>query len=124
MTQPDKKLKSEYSSSLVSYSIGFVASIFLTLLAYMLVVSGLLTGWTTILSVMALAVIQCAVQLVFFLNLGKTVGPRWKLATFLFMLLILVVVVGGSLWIMRDLDYRMTLSPTEMIQYMNKETGL
>lgn len=124
MTHLDKKLRSEYGSSLVSYTIGFVISIFLTLLAYMLVVSETLTGWTAILSIMALAVIQCFVQLIFFLNLGKTVGPRWKLAAFLFMLLIVVIVAGGSLWIMRDLDYRMTLTPTEMLKYMNKETGL
>jgi len=124
MTHSDKKLRSEYGSSLVSYTIGFVISIFLTLLAYMLVVSETLTGWTAILSIMALAVIQCFVQLIFFLNLGKTVGPRWKLAAFLFMLLIVVIVAGGSLWIMRDLDYRMTLTPTEMLKYMNKETGL
>jgi cytochrome o ubiquinol oxidase operon protein cyoD len=73
---------------------------------------------------MVLAVIQCFVQLIFFLNLGKTMGPRWKLAAFLFMLLIVIIVAGGSLWIMRDLDYRMTLSPEQMLKYMNKETGL
>lgn|SRR3990167_1782013 len=120
----DKKLRSEYSSSLVSYTIGFVTSVFLTLFAYLLVVSEILQGWTAIVSIMVLAVIQCFVQLIFFLNLGKTMGPRWKLAAFLFMLLIVVIVAGGSLWIMRDLDYRMTLSPEQMLKYMNKETGL
>lgn len=125
MTQhSEKKLRSEYSSSLISYTIGFVASIFLTLFAYLLVVSGTLQGWTAIIGIMILALIQCFVQLIFFLNLGKTVGPRWKLAAFLFMLLIVIIVAGGSLWIMRDLDYRMTLSPEQMLKYMNKETGL
>lgn len=120
----DKKLHSEYSSSLISYTIGFVTSVFLTLFAYLLIVSQILQGWTAIVSIMVLAVIQCFVQLIFFLNLGKTMGPRWKLAAFLFMLLIVIIVAGGSLWIMRDLDYRMTLSPEQMLKYMNKETGL
>ena len=88
------------------YAIGFVLSLALSMLAYFYVVlPGDKTWLLPILGV--LAVTQMAVQLVFFLHLGDEVGPRWRLASFGFMLLILVVVVVGSLWVMVHLNNNM-----------------
>ena len=60
-----------------------------------------------------------AVQLVFFLHLDEESGPRYKLAAFGFMALILLIVVVGSLWIMQHLNYNMThMSPQDKNDYM------
>jgi cytochrome o ubiquinol oxidase operon protein cyoD len=45
------------------------------------------------------------VQLHYFFHLGQESKPRWNLLMFLFMALVLVVVVFGSLWIMYSLEH-------------------
>jgi cytochrome o ubiquinol oxidase operon protein cyoD len=64
------------------------------------------------------------VQLLFFMHISEEQRPRWKLITFIFSFIILGIIVFGSLWIMFDLNGRMMMSPTEMIKYMNKQTGI
>lgn len=86
---------------------GFILSLLLTLGAYFLVVGRLLQGNVLLLAVMSLAYIQAAVQLLLFLHLGDEPSPKWKLMTFWFMLTVLIILVGGTLWIMSNLNYNM-----------------
>ena len=107
----------------ISYVVGFVLSIATTLLAYFFVVNKLWEKQSLMYIVMGIAVVQLAVQLVFFLHLGR--GSRWKVLTFAFAVLVVLVVVIGSLWIMQNLDYNMMhMSPNEMTQYMNENEGI
>jgi cytochrome o ubiquinol oxidase operon protein cyoD len=96
----------EYGS-LKSYIIGFILSIALTLASYYLVIARLATGWVLDVSVGILAIAQALVQLILFLNLLREAKPRWNLIVFLFMLLIVVIVVVGSIWIMDNLNYNL-----------------
>jgi cytochrome o ubiquinol oxidase operon protein cyoD len=66
--------------------------------------------------VVGLAVAQLLVQLVFFLHLGREPKPRQNLVVFLFMLLVIGILVIGSLWIMHNLNYHMTMTPKQMDQ--------
>lgn len=91
--------------TLKSYILGFLFSILLTVGAYFIVVNQLLTGFLMVVSVMGLGVLQMIVQLFFFLHLGKESKPRWNLGVLLFMALVIAIIVGGSLWIMNNLDY-------------------
>lgn len=93
-----------------SYVIGFVLSVILTLAAYILVVEEIFTGWNLLLAISGLAFAQVIVQLVFFLHLGSEPSPYWNLTSFLFMFLMLVILVVGTLWIMYHLDYSMGAS--------------
>jgi cytochrome o ubiquinol oxidase subunit IV len=93
------------NTTLKSYLIGFVLSILLTLAAYLIVMEHLATGQLLITAVVALGFFQGWVQLVLFLHLGKESHPRRNLMTFLFMLLVGVILVAGSIWIMAYLDY-------------------
>lgn len=107
----------------ISYVVGFVLSIITTLLAYFFVVNKLFSAETLVYVVLAIAVVQLVVQLVFFLHLGR--GNRWKLITFLFAVLVVLIVVVGSLWIMHNLDYNMIqMTPDQMIQYMKENEGI
>jgi cytochrome o ubiquinol oxidase operon protein cyoD len=109
--------------TLKSYVSGYVASLCLTVAAYLLVSRhALSTRWILIAMVVGLALTQFLVQLVFFLHLGRETKPRWKLAVFLFMILIVGILVFGSLWIMNNLNYRMT--PAQINQYMNSQDNL
>jgi cytochrome o ubiquinol oxidase operon protein cyoD len=97
--------KSSSHGSYRSYTTGFIISIVLTLLAFYFVEQKVFEGWSLAISISILAVGQLLVQLLFFLHLGREEKPRWNLTAFLFMLLVIVIVVIGSLWIMHNLDY-------------------
>ena len=104
--------------SMTPYVAGFVLSVILTLAAYFLVVYKLLDGWELVVAIIALALTQFFVQVTLFLHVGDEPKPRWNLSAFLFMLLVVVIVVFGSLWIMNNLNYNMMMSPDEMETYM------
>lgn len=100
------------------YIIGFLLSLGLTLLAYAIVVLKLVDTWAVGI-LLVLAVAQMVVQLVYFLHLGEEVGPRLKLLSFVFMGVILLIIVVGSLWIMNHLNYNMMeMTPDEKETYM------
>jgi cytochrome o ubiquinol oxidase operon protein cyoD len=99
--------------SLESYVTGFVLSLVLTLAAYFAVVNDVLKGKAVIAAIIILAIAQLLVQLVFFLHIDRERKPRHMLLIFLFMLIVLAIVVGGSLWIMESLDYNMMSHETD-----------
>lgn len=88
---------------------GLVLSLLLTFIAYLLVGQEILPQKALAYTVMVLGGVQALVQLVFFLHLGVESKPRWNLIMFLFMLLIIIVIVCGSLWIMQNLNYNLML---------------
>lgn len=115
----EKVQKKHYQATTGAYVTGFVLSLLLTLLAYLLVTKSVVDTSLVVPGIVVLAVVQLVVQLVFFLHLGRETKPRWNLMAFLFMLLVVFIVVVGSLWIMRNLDYNMM--PRDMDAHMNKQ---
>lgn len=89
---------------------GFILSVILTLAAYIGVTSHALTGTSLLFLVIGLGSLQALIQMVCFMDLGIEKKPQWQLISFLFMVVILLVVVGGSLWIMYNLNYNMKIS--------------
>lgn len=104
------------------YVVGFVLAVGLTILAYLMVVNRWLMGDALIFSLIGLALVQLVVQLVFFLHIGRESKPRWNLSIFFFTILVLLVIVGGSLWIMYNLNYNMKMTPEQMDTYMIKQS--
>ena len=90
------------------YLIGIVLCVVLTLVPFYLVMNAVLPRATTMLAIYAFAIFQFFVQVTCFLRLNaKTEQARTNVVAFLFTFIILVVVIGGSLWIMWNLNYRM-----------------
>ena len=100
------QIKKDYHGSLKSYLIGLIASLILTLTSFYLVWTAGLSRHALICTVLGLAVVQAAFQLLFFMHLGKEDKPRWESISFFFMLTCLAIIVLGSLWIMYDLNNR------------------
>lgn len=92
--------------SFKSYTWGLFLCILLTLAAYFLVKERWLNETPLIFSIVGLALIQALVQLVLFLYLGQESKPHWKMMVFLFMTMVLLILVLGSMWIMYHLNYR------------------
>jgi len=114
--------ESQHPLKLTKYVGGFIASVALTMLAYVLVTRSTLDHNSVVLFISVLAIAQFAVQMVLFLHVGEETGPRWKLATMFLMLLVVVLVVFGSWWIMNNLNYRMTPQQTE--QYLKSQDSI
>lgn len=120
-----KKVKpAEQHVTLKGYITGFVSSVIVTLMAYTIVVNHSQTRDVMIGIVASLAVIQFVLQAVYFLHLGTERKPRWKLGVFLFMLLVVLIVVVGSIWIMNNLNYHHVLTPDAVNRYLDSQDGL
>ncbi len=113
--------------STISYVVGYVLSILLTLAAYLVVqihVSSehsVISHAVLIPTILALAVIQLIVQLIFFLHLNAKEGGRSQLGIFLATIGLVLIIVIGSIWIMDHLNYNMT--PAQVDQYMQQQQG-
>lgn len=113
---------SETHDLIMKYVIGFLLSLFITLLAYYLVTGHVFGGVGLALVLGVLALSQAIVQLYLFLHLDNESRPRLKLLSLVFMLVILLIVVAGSLWIMYHLNYNMMeLSPDQKDAYLNSQ---
>jgi cytochrome o ubiquinol oxidase subunit IV len=106
MTQ-DKSIAGEAHGSMSGYAIGFALSIVLTAIPFALVMSGVLPREATLFGVFAAAAVQVLVHLHYFLHMDRSSSQRWNMLSFAFAALVIFIFIGGSLWIMYDLHYRM-----------------
>ncbi|MCK1786166.1 cytochrome o ubiquinol oxidase operon protein cyoD [Pseudomonas marginalis] len=86
--------------SVKTYAIGFILSVILTLIPFGLVMYPTLPKSITLMIVLAFAVIQVLVHLVYFLHLDRSEAQRENVVAFVFAGLVIVLLVGLSLWIM------------------------
>lgn len=109
-------------SQAINYLVGFVQALILTLVAFYITVDQSMSMKHIILSLAVLAIVQLSVQLTFFFHFGHGVTSRAKLYSFIFMSLILLIIVIGSIWIMNHLNYNMIhMSPTEKELYLTTQ---
>ncbi|MEK3884095.1 cytochrome o ubiquinol oxidase subunit IV [Paenibacillus sp. PL2-23] len=90
----------ESHGSLKSYVIGFVLSIVLTIIPLVAVMNGMFSKQVTTVLILVMAILQFAVQLLFFMHLREEKKPRYNLISLIFGLVIMVTIVAGSIWIM------------------------
>tara|TARA_R110000751_G_scaffold265185_4_gene364288 strand:- start:887 stop:1162 length:276 start_codon:yes stop_codon:yes gene_type:complete len=88
---------------------GLVLSLILTIIPFGVVMSGALSVLATVIVVAVTAVLQILVQLVMFMHMNTKADEGWNVMSFVFTLTILVLVVGGSLWIMQHLHLNMMI---------------
>ncbi|MFC5647672.1 cytochrome o ubiquinol oxidase subunit IV [Paenibacillus solisilvae] len=101
MAQPDATHSSEEThGSFKSYTIGFLCSLVLTVIPIAIVLNGWLEGTANSVALIIAAVLQLAVQLLFFMHLREEKKPRYNLISLILGLVILLVIVAGSMWIM------------------------
>ncbi|MCR5857518.1 cytochrome o ubiquinol oxidase subunit IV [Mesorhizobium sp. J428] len=91
--------------SLRGYLIGFFLSVVLTAVPFWLVMgevldSKQLTGFI----VMALAVVQIVVHMVYFLHMDTRSEQGWTMMALIFTLIVVVIALSGSLWVMYHLN--------------------
>ena len=97
--------------------VGFVLCLLFTAAAYLTVISPGFDRGESLIMLVTFGVAQLLTQLFFFLHIGTRSQPRTNLIAFVFTLFILVLLVGGSLWIMQNLKHNMAPS-SAMEAYM------
>ncbi|WP_214473131.1 cytochrome o ubiquinol oxidase subunit IV [Mesorhizobium sp. dw_380] len=94
--------------SLRGYLIGFVLSVILTAIPFWLVMTGAIDDkQATAIVVMAFAVVQIVVHMVFFLHMNTASEGGWSMLALIFTLILVVIVLTGSLWVMYHLNANM-----------------
>lgn len=89
------------------YLIGFVLAALLTVASFYVLHTDLIWGPGIVVMLAVLAVAQIGVHLVFFLHLTTAPDNTNNVLALAFGILIVVLIIGGSIWIMNHLDYRM-----------------
>ncbi len=124
-----------------TYVTGYVLSLGLTGTAFWLVHKHLLSHHVTpsdnlmLAALAALAITQLFVQLVFFLHLDRESKPRWNNVVLAFAATVVFILVGGSIWIMTNLNYHHEgfghthdghelTTPSQTNQYIIKDEGV
>lgn len=115
-------MSNSFSKGLKNYTIGFVLSVVLTLLAYGFVVGEYAAGFVALSVLTLLAMTQLVVQLIYFLHLGEEEKPYLKSSTFLYMTLVVSIVFFFSVWIMVSL-HRYHRPPDDVYEYLLEAEG-
>lgn len=93
-----------------SYNLGFVLSAIFTVIPFMLVMNPVLSRPATLLTLIVFAVAQLIVQLVLFLHMSRSSEEGWNLISFVFTLLILLIIVALSVWIIWSMHFNMMIN--------------
>lgn len=100
-------IKHKWNTRITPLIIGFILSLILITLAYFLTTHKTFSGISLMTLILTLGTLQALIQCVFFLHISAESHPRWSLITLIFTIIVMIIVVGGSLWIMYNLDYNM-----------------
>ncbi|MBF0849731.1 MAG: cytochrome o ubiquinol oxidase subunit IV [Gluconobacter potus] len=85
-----------------SYLIGFVLAVILTVASFAAVMTHALSPGMALAALTVLAVVQIVVHLVFFLHLNTSSEQSWNLMCFIFAAASVIVIIGGTIFIMHD----------------------
>ncbi|KGM35210.1 cytochrome o ubiquinol oxidase subunit IV [Inquilinus limosus] len=94
--------------TLKGYLTGFVLAVILTAIPFWLVMGDVFAdAQTTALVIMALAVVQIVVHMVYFLHMNTRSEGGWTMLALIFTVVLVVITLAGSLWVMYHLNHNM-----------------
>lgn len=97
----------EAHGSRKGYWTGFALSAVLTAIPFWLVMKTPLSNQATALVIMAFAVAQIVVHMIFFLHMNRRAEGGWSLMALLFTIVIVGIALSGSLWVMYHMNTNM-----------------
>ena len=106
------------------YLTGFLLSLLLTAIPFWLVMAKVLpTPTITTLVILAFAMVQVVVHMVYFLHMNPKSEGGWNLIALIFTAVLLVIVLIGTLWVMHHMNTNM-MPATHDMQGMQKMQDL
>lgn len=103
-----------------SYVLGYGLSLLLTLAAFGIVLVGGVTLDYALPILVVLAVAQLFVQLLFFMHLDRR-SSHWNAGALALTAVMVLLIVGGTLWIMYHLNLNMAMDPAQVAAYMHDQ---
>lgn len=101
--------------SMRDYTIGFVLSVILTAIPFVLVMGNVLNdSVTTAAVILGFAAVQIVVHMVYFLHMNSKSEGGWNMLALMFTLILVIITLVGSIWVMFHLN-------TNMMPGMNHE---
>ena len=95
-------------ASFSGYMIGFMASVFLTAIPFVLVMADVFkSDGVTSLIILAFAAVQIVVHMVYFLHMNFHSEGGWNMLSLLFTAVLLFITLFGSLWVMYNMNVNM-----------------
>jgi cytochrome o ubiquinol oxidase subunit IV len=111
-----------YKRYVIQYIVGFFVALLLSVVSYLVATNGwFATAQAGMMALLFLAVVQLITQLVLFLHLSIHGRGMNRVLTLAITLIMMMIIVVGSLWIMKNLDYRMGMSSEAMNEYMKTQ---
>jgi cytochrome o ubiquinol oxidase operon protein cyoD len=90
------------------YVTGFVLAVILTAIPFWMVMGKVFeSSSTTAIVILALAVVQIVVHMVYFLHMNTRSEGGWSLLALIFTMVLVVITLAGSLWVMYHLNSNM-----------------
>lgn len=105
----------DYHGTVKGYVVGFLLSVVLTAIPFWLVVGKVIpSSGTTAFVILAFAVVQIVVHMVYFLHMNTKSEGGWNMLALIFTLVLVVIMLAGSLWVMHHLNVNMMPMPHDM----------
>ncbi len=105
--------------TLKSYLTGFVLAAILTAIPFWLVMDRVIdSSRVTGLVILAFAVVQIVVHIIYFLHLDTKSESGWNMLALIFTLVLVVITLSGSIWIMYHLNSNMMPMSTHDMRKM------
>ncbi len=90
------------------YVTGFILSVILTAIPFIVVMAGgFPSARVTAMLVLACAIVQIIVHMVYFLHMSPKTEAGWTLVALAFTIIMLVIAVVGTVWVMYQMDQNM-----------------
>ncbi|RYF74916.1 MAG: cytochrome o ubiquinol oxidase subunit IV [Comamonadaceae bacterium] len=106
-------------STFKGYMTGFVLSVILTAIPFWIVMSKVFDkSSTTALVVLAFAVVQIVVHMIYFLHMNTKAEGGWSMLALVFTLVLVVITLSGSIWVMYHLNNNMMPMSTHDMKKM------
>lgn len=98
----------EAHGTMRGYLTGFILSVILTAIPFWLVMGDVLkNSEQTSLVIMAFAVVQIVVHMIYFLHMNTRSEGGWTILALIFTLTVVVITLAGSIWVMYHLNANM-----------------
>lgn len=103
-------------ASMRDYAIGFVLSVVLTAIPFWLVMAKPFAAGATAAIIMAFAVVQIIVHMIYFLHMTPRAEGGWSMTALVFTVIVVAIMLAGSLWVMHHLNTNMMPMPHDVRQ--------
>ncbi len=110
----ESAIDQEITHGVRTYLIGLALAVLLTALSFWLPTTDLVWGPGIPVALIVFAIAQMGVHLVFFLHITTSPDNTNNVLALAFGVLIVLLVIGGSVWIMANMNYNMMPADTLM----------